>query len=178
MQTDGIGSRHNRWIGKEGNFFASFALTLEALPPDLPLASVSIYVSWLMREVLHEAGAKNVWLKWPNDFYVDEKKAGGTVTHLIQSSLIWGIGVNLVSPSDNFGSVKIATDARDLWERYLRRLKKLPTWKQVFSEYKIEFDLSRRFSVHTTDGKQSLKKAVLCDDGSLIIDGRKVYSRR
>ena len=42
-QNAGIGSRNNSWVGEEGNFYASFAVSLDDLPKDLPLFSSSIY---------------------------------------------------------------------------------------------------------------------------------------
>jgi BirA family biotin operon repressor/biotin-[acetyl-CoA-carboxylase] ligase len=177
-QYDGIGSRENRWEGARGNFFASFALSLEMLPEDLPLASASIYVSWLMKRTLADAGCACVWVKWPNDFYVEDKKAGGTVTHIVEKSLVWGIGINLKKAPKNFAVLQCRIDAEILFNMYVKRLENLPSWKQVFSEYEIEFERSRTYDVHTRLGRKSLKEARLCRDGSLLIEGRKVYSQR
>jgi len=57
-------------------------------------------------------------------------------------------------------------------------LEKFPKWKQIFSEFEIEFELSRKFSVHIENYQTSLGDAQLCNDGSLIIGGKKVYSLR
>ena len=70
IQTHGVGSRGNSWLGETGNLFFSFCVEEKQLPQDLPLASVSIYFSALMKEVLEDQGS-NVWLKWPNDFYLN-----------------------------------------------------------------------------------------------------------
>ena len=48
-QTDGIGSRENRWIGHPGNFFASIALRQSDLPEDLPPSAASIYFAFLIQ---------------------------------------------------------------------------------------------------------------------------------
>ena len=68
-QTNGVGSRGNSWIGGEGNLFFSFCVEEKHLPKDLPLASISIYFSALVKEILANQGSM-VWLKWPNDFYL------------------------------------------------------------------------------------------------------------
>ena len=65
-----------------------------------------------------------------------------------------------------------------LLEKYLFALKNFPNWKQIFSQYQIEFELSRRFSVHIENEKRSLKEAILEEDGSLSINGKKVFSLR
>ena len=176
-QTDGIGSRENQWEGMEGNFFASIAVPLSLLPEDLPLASASIYFSFLMKQVLQKE-AKSVWLKWPNDFYTESKKAGGTMTQKVGDILVCGMGINLKTAREPYGALSLKTDAPEVLERYLQVLEKFPKWKQVFSEYRVEFEKSKGYSVHIENRRKSLENAQLCEDGSLLIEGKKVYSLR
>ena len=176
-QDSGIGSRDNTWSGGEGNFFASVAISLNELPSDLPLPSASIYFSFIMKETLKELG-ENVWLKWPNDFYFEEEKVGGTITKKMKNILVCGIGINLKNSQNGYTSLQSGISPENLLNKYLESLLEFPKWKQVFSEYQIEFELSRRFSVHAENVRKSLADAVLCEDGSLIIGGRKVYSSR
>ncbi len=176
-QTDGIGSRENQWEGMEGNFFASIAVPLSLLPEDLPLASASIYFSFLMKGVLQKE-AESVWLKWPNDFYTESKKAGGTMTQKVGDILVCGMGINLKTAREPYGALSLKTDARKVLERYLEALEKFPEWKQVFSEYRVEFEKSKGYSVHIENRRKSLENAQLCEDGSLLIEGKKVYSSR
>ena len=82
QQSFGVGSRDNNWSGGEGNFFASVAVELESLPADLSLSSASIYFSFIMKKTLEDLG-ENIWLKWPNDFYFNDEKIGGTITKKI-----------------------------------------------------------------------------------------------
>ncbi len=98
IQTHGRGSRGNSWIGEEGNFFVSFAIDRSFLPNDLKLESSSIYFAYILKEVLEDLGSK-VWLKWPNDFYLGEKKLGGLITNLVGDSLVCGVGINLKNAS-------------------------------------------------------------------------------
>ncbi|AKF24501.1 biotin--protein ligase [Sulfurovum lithotrophicum] len=176
-QSSGIGSRDNEWSGGEGNFFASVAVSLSDLPSDLPLSSASIYFSFIMKKTL-EALGENVWLKWPNDFYLDEAKVGGTITRKLKNILVCGIGINLKKSQNGYSSLPSDISPENLLHKYLESLLKFPKWKQVFSEYQIEFELSRRFSVHIENERKSLADAALCEDGSLIIGGKKVYSSR
>jgi len=81
-QTNGIGSRENSWYGMQGNLFFSFVLSKDFLPNDLKIESASIYFSYVLKEILTKYGSC-VWLKWPNDFYLDDKKIGGTITTFI-----------------------------------------------------------------------------------------------
>ena len=75
IQTSGRGSRGNSWIGVKGNLFISVAIKRVMLPDDLKLESSSIYLAFLMKELLASQVSK-LWLKWPNDFYLEEKKSG------------------------------------------------------------------------------------------------------
>jgi len=185
IQSAGIGSRDNTWSGDEGDFFASFAIKLEDLPKDLHLSSSSIYFSFIMKQILEDFD-ENIWLKWPNDFYKNDEKVGGTITKIVNDILVCGIGINLKKSQSGYRALQSDISPKVLLERYLLALEKFPKWKQVFSEYEIEFELSRKFSVHIDNYqkdqqvglKQSLEWAILQDDGSLIIDEKKVFSLR
>jgi len=176
-QSAGIGSRNNSWIGQRGNFFVSIAIDIDTLPSDLPLASASIYFSFIMKQRLNTLG-EEVWLKWPNDFYISGDKVGGTITKKIGDTLVCGIGINLKDSHHGFRGLQSKIEPMQLLKAYLEGLEKFPSWKQVFSEYKIEFEQHRAFLVHIKNEKTSLEDATLVDDGSLLIDGEKVFSLR
>ncbi len=176
-QYDGIGSRENRWEGSKGNFFASFAVDIAMLPKDLPIASASIYFSFIMKKLL-SSYHQEVWLKWPNDLYVGRKKAGGTITKQCCDTLICGMGINLKEAPVPYGCIEVDISAKTLLEKYLEVLCEFPSWKQVFSEYRVEFEQSKGYETHIESEKMSLENASLCEDGSLSIDGKKVFSRR
>ncbi|MEA2019472.1 MAG: biotin--[acetyl-CoA-carboxylase] ligase, partial [Campylobacterota bacterium] len=101
-QTSGIGSRDNSWEGKDKNLFFSFVLDKILLPLDLPIQSYSIYFSYILKDMLKQQDSK-VWLKWPNDFYINDKKIGGTITNISGDLVYCGIGLNLNFISDEYG---------------------------------------------------------------------------
>ena len=177
MQTMGRGSRGNGWIGEKGNLFISIAIERSILPIDLKLESTSIYLAFLMKELLKMHGSK-VWLKWPNDFYLGDKKIGGVITNLIAETLVCGIGINLVSAPENFGKIDLKINAFDITEDYCGLFKNLPSWKQIFSKYEIEFENSKVFFTHNYNEKVALHIAVLLEDGSLECDGQRMFSLR
>ena len=176
-QSSGVGSRNNSWSGGEGNFFASIAVDLDMLPEDLPLGSASIYFSFIMKQTLESFG-ENIWLKWPNDFYLNDDKVGGTITKKVNNTLVCGIGINLKKSQNGYRALQSDISAQELLKNYLLALQKFPKWKQIFREYEIEFELSRKFSVHIENDKKSLSDAMLCEDGSLILEGKRVFSLR
>jgi BirA family biotin operon repressor/biotin-[acetyl-CoA-carboxylase] ligase len=176
-QTTGKGSRGNSWIGVKGNLFISVALPRSILPKDLRLESSSIYFAFLMKELLHSYGSKT-WLKWPNDFYLGNKKIGGVITNLIGDTLVCGIGINLIAAPDDFEKIDITVDAYDLTKAYSELFINLPSWKQIFSNYRVEFENSRDFFTHDNNEKVALERAVLLEDGSLECDGQRIFSLR
>lgn len=177
MQTNGIGSRGNSWQGKRGNLFFSFVLSKIDLPKDLQLQSASIYFSYVLKKTLVSEGS-NLWLKWPNDFYIDNKKIGGTITTATKDLVLCGIGLNLQEVSSNFGKLDINIDILSTLGSYFKNLKNENSWKEIFSEFKIEFQRSRKFEATINNKKVSLQNALLNEDGSIEIDQEKVFSLR
>jgi BirA family biotin operon repressor/biotin-[acetyl-CoA-carboxylase] ligase len=177
MQTKGVGSRDNSWNSQDGNLFLSFAIKLEALPTDLKLESASIYFSYILKETLSCFGSK-VMLKWPNDLYLDEKKVAGMITNIVSDYLVCGVGVNLKSSDLEFASLDIEVDKKNLIKQYFINIEKKPSWKQVFSKYELDFQTNKKFFTNIKGKKVSLSEAVLQNDGSLNINGERIYSLR
>jgi len=176
-QTDGIGSRDNSWDGLDGNLFLSIALHVESLPQDLKIESASIYFAYLLKEVLESFSSK-VWIKWPNDFYLDDKKIGGMITHLIGDKLVCGVGLNLLNAPDNFSILDVKISIDELINKYFKSIKNNVSWKQIFSKYKLEFQRNQKFFTHKNNLRISLNDAHLQDDGSIVVNGERIYSLR
>jgi BirA family biotin operon repressor/biotin-[acetyl-CoA-carboxylase] ligase len=177
IQTDGVGSRDNNWIGQRGNLFLSFSFYLKDMPKDLKLESASIYFSYILKYTLSEFGSK-VWMKWPNDFYVQDSKIGGVITNVVQDSIVCGIGLNLVKSPKEFDILDIKISREKLLEKYFENLEKKISWKQVFSKYKLEFHLNQKYFTNIKDKKVSLKDAILEEDGTIVINNERIYSLR
>lgn len=176
-QTNGIGSRDNGWDGKNGNLFFSFVVHRSSLPADLSLQSASIYFSFLLKEFLKNKGSA-LWLKWPNDFYLDNKKIGGTITNLIGELLYCGIGLNLCFINEKYGYLDVDFDIQNDLKHYFEIVDQSIPWKQIFSNFSIEFQKSREFTTTVDDKKVLLEKAILNFDGSIELDNKKVFSLR
>ena len=162
---------------KKGKSIFSFVLDKNLLPEDLKLQSASIYFSFILKELLKERGSK-VWLKWPNDFYIDDKKIGGTITNLSGELIYCGIGINLEFVLEPYGYLDIKINSKQLLKEYFSRLEFYTSWKQIFSKYKVEFSLSKNFKTTINNEKIDLSMAILNDDGSLLIDNKRVFGLR
>ena len=176
-QTQGIGSRENSWISQKGNLFLSFALPLKELPTDLKLESASIYFAYILKDTLSSFGS-SVFLKWPNDFYLGENKVGGMITTIVDDCIVCGVGINLGVAVDEFVKLDVNIERELLLKSYFSNLKKNLLWKQVFSNYRLEFDKNKKLFTHKNKLEIPLASAKLEDDGSLSIDGERIYSRR
>lgn len=176
MQTSGLGSRDNSWTGFQGNLFLSFALKLDVLPKDLKLESASIYFAYILKITLAEENSK-VLIKWPNDFYIDDKKIGGMITNIIGDTLVCGIGLNLVKSPRGFSVLDVKIKREILLDFYFKNLEKKFLWKQIFSKYELEFYSNNFFYGHDKD-KILLCQTTLQEDGSIISNGERIYSTR
>lgn len=176
-QSDAIGSRGNSWECFCGNLFLSVALPTSSLPLDLPAHSTSIYFSQLMLNILREKNSR-AYLKWPNDFYIDDSKLGGVITTKIKDFMVISVGLNLKEALPPYTSLDVNIDSDEFVQSFVKVLDFLPSWKHIFSIYKLEFPLSQKFFANVDGKKVPLKDAKLLDDGSIWVENKKVYSLR
>ncbi|EGK7481848.1 biotin--[acetyl-CoA-carboxylase] ligase [Campylobacter upsaliensis] len=176
-QTSGVGSRDNAWISSRGNLHLSFCVREEDLPSDLPLASVSIYFAYLLKDLLAQKGSQ-IWLKWSNDLYLNDKKVGGVMSHKIGEFVVCGMGLNLKFAPQNATFCDVEIEIKELVEEFIKVLEKKILWKQIFSKYVLEFEKSKKFSVHYEGKLYALKDALLYEDGSILLANKRVYSLR
>lgn len=176
-QYGGVGSRGNHWEGALGNLYMSLCVEKKHIASDVPAPSMSIYFAQILKEIFTSHGSQ-VWLKWPNDFYLGEKKIGGIITAKIGDFYIGSTGINIASAPEEFGILDIKMTNTEIVEEYYEQIKKIPSWKQIFSKFRVEFQKSKKFSFHDEGKSVSLAEATLNDDGSIQINNKKVYNLR
>lgn len=176
-QSSGIGSRGNSWQSEDGNLYFSFCMAQSSLAMDIPPVSLSIYFAYVMKIYLEKIGSK-VWLKWPNDFYLNNRKIGGVITNKIGEIYVCGMGINL-EKTPEFGDIlDVKITPNELVNGFFDLLEQKISWKRIFSKYLIEFELSKKFNSHINGKIVSLEDAILCDDGSIKVGSERVYSLR
>ena len=175
-QTKGKGTRGNVWENQECALMFSFSyLPPLRLPSDVPMQSMAIFLGFVIKERLAARGSK-VWLKYPNDLYINDKKIGGILIEVWRGVLLCGVGINLKSSA--FGELDILLDKNAFLVDLFDSLQNPPSWKQIFRKYEIEFCNNFPFAFHFGDEVISLKDAVLLEDGGLSVKGRVIYNTR
>ncbi|RDU62416.1 biotin--[acetyl-CoA-carboxylase] ligase [Helicobacter sp. MIT 14-3879] len=173
-QSDGIGSRGNKWSNVENGLYFSFNIFLDSLPDDLAPQSMSIFFAFIFKENLQKLTSK-VWLKYPNDLYISSNKIGGIICNIIGEFAVCGIGLNIESSA--FGSLEYKIDKNIILEKYFKNIKDY-TWSKVFAKYSKEFYKNYDFFFHYKDKYLPLRDSTLLEDGSININGEILYSIR
>ena len=132
IQTKGRGTRGKKWISKSGNFFGSVFFQLKKNTPKFYEFSVITPVL-ITKKIKEITDCKNIYIKWPNDIYINNQKVCGILQEVIQNGnnqkyLIIGIGINLVSHptirSQNISDIKKETTVLIKNNEMLNEIKK------------------------------------------------------
>ncbi len=99
-QKQGRGQANNHWQDTAGdNLLFSIALQVNA---DSQLALMPIRAGVAINNLLQQQGFNPINLKWPNDIFYQQKKAGGilveTSTQHQQALMVIGVGLNVNMP--------------------------------------------------------------------------------
>ncbi|RWR02544.1 biotin--[acetyl-CoA-carboxylase] synthetase [[Pantoea] beijingensis] len=98
-QQAGRGRRGRQWFSPfASNLYLSMYWRLEQGPA--AAMGLSLVIGIVMAEVLHELGAKEVRVKWPNDLYLNDRKLAGILVELTgktgdAAQIVIGAGINL-----------------------------------------------------------------------------------
>ncbi|MDR9890059.1 bifunctional biotin--[acetyl-CoA-carboxylase] ligase/biotin operon repressor BirA [Pseudenterobacter timonensis] len=99
-QQAGRGRRGRKWFSPFGaNLYLSMFWRLEQGPA--AAIGLSLVIGIVMAEVLHDLGASDVRVKWPNDLYLNDRKLAGILVELTgktgdAAQIVIGAGINMV----------------------------------------------------------------------------------
>jgi BirA family transcriptional regulator, biotin operon repressor / biotin---[acetyl-CoA-carboxylase] ligase len=100
QQTGGKGRRGKYWESENGsNIILSIPLQMQWLPLTQQFR-LSVAISLGAFDLISKYISKNVFIKWPNDLFIDDNKAGGILIENIIKGSSWkwaiaGIGLNI-----------------------------------------------------------------------------------
>ena len=109
QQTEGrgrreVGGRRRRWFSPaDSNIYMSVLLRPEIEPGEA--SSMTLAAGLGIADALVEQTGADIWLKWPNDLYVDGRKLGGILTeahteHGELAGVVVGLGINVNVSAD------------------------------------------------------------------------------
>ena len=106
IQTAGRGRLDRVWLSKKGNFFGTL-LMKNLANPFLGTMVLSLGALDAIRNLAPELP---VWLKWPNDLYLEDAKLAGILSETVQQAdgsrvIAAGIGVNLLLSDDDLNAI-------------------------------------------------------------------------
>lgn len=132
QQTAGRGRGENAWDHGPG----ALAFSFQTQPhPALTWQSLEVAVSLAMS--LEASFGARVDLKWPNDLYRAGKKCGGVLLNYHAPTMLVGVGVNLLRPSNPDWGFVLDTrlDLSDGWPHDLPH--------QLFADYRARHPMSQ-----------------------------------
>ncbi len=113
-QTSGKGQRGRQWEAAKGENI-TMSVCLQPVHAEFPFL-LSAAMALGCYDFIKESGGKNVFVKWPNDVYISDRKAAGILIENIFSGSSWkwavvGIGINI--NQSEFGQLDVkATSLR------------------------------------------------------------------
>ena len=113
-QKKGRGRRGSKWISSPGNIYCSFAIKTQLSLKDFFI--YSMFMSIVIKNSLEHIGLKNIFFKWPNDIYYQDKKISGMILEYFDDKdndkfVIIGVGINFISSPkiSNYKTTHVST---------------------------------------------------------------------
>ena len=102
IQTAGRGRLDRVWLSKKGNFFGTLLMKNLANP----FLGTMVLSLGALDAIKNLAPELPVWLKWPNDLYLEDAKLAGILSETVQQAdgsrvIAAGIGVNLMLSNED-----------------------------------------------------------------------------
>lgn len=108
-QTNGHGKTGTHWLSPNGNIYLTIIYPLTTYQN---LSSFSLVAGLALLELViqHQIKDFEIKIKWPNDIYINNKKAAGILPETYKQNLILGIGINWAVAPENFYKIKEIVD--------------------------------------------------------------------
>lgn len=184
VQSAGRGRLNRSWLSLPGNFFGTL-LMKNLANPFLGTMVMSLGAMDVLKNLAPDL---DVWLKWPNDIYLEDAKLAGILSESIEldnkRAIAVGLGVNLALSADDLASVDKPAASVEKGkinpEKFALELAKSAKKYYIMGMYCSEklFALWRSRSdvvgmelvLELGNGKQAVGRAcAIGDDGALIL---------
>lgn len=141
IQTKGKGQYGRCWTSKEVGQNLMFSFTVDVKEYKFP---ISMIAGISLALALTELGVKkeDLWLKWPNDIWINDKKLSGILTEsttmLVGFRSVIGIGINILPLADkSVNSISLKEYGLSVTrEKVLQKF--CEAWNQIFNMSETE----------------------------------------
>ena len=154
-QTIGKGRRGKNWNALPGQNITLSIVAEMKWQPVLSQFPISVAVALACRDFINTFVKEEIFIKWPNDIFINDSKAAGVLIENVIKGTLWqwtviGIGVNINQTNFDEVDAKVTSFkketgteydvlklARDLQEHVFSRFEELKTGKfiQMLKEY-------------------------------------------
>ncbi len=123
QQTHGKGRRGKQWISSENeNIILSVAAPMQWLSISRQF-ELSVAVALSCYDLLQKHILANLFIKWPNDLFINDSKAGGILIENVIKGKIWqwaviGMGLNINQEKFDEGILKATSLKRETGKEY------------------------------------------------------------
>lgn len=191
-QTQGKGREERLWLSnKDENLLFSFLIKEETLIGKYK--SISLLISVCVAKALEHFGLKGIYIKWPNDVYVNDKKICGILlSGQLPNYLIVGVGIN-INQKDFLGDYRTTPTSylletakkldinvlkKYLYELISSELDKLKNGSSAYYDYVSNHDYlkNKTRSVVLEEKEQMVNVIKIDTDNSLVVEkDNKIY---
>ena len=119
QQNNGRGRRGSKWLSPSGNMYCSIAFNTKLFINDYFI--YSLIMSFAIKDSLEHIGMKNIFFKWPNDIYYQDKKISGMILESFNDKneskfVIIGVGINFTSSPriNNYKTTHVSTYIKNI----------------------------------------------------------------
>ncbi|MEM1578250.1 MAG: biotin--[acetyl-CoA-carboxylase] ligase [Archaeoglobaceae archaeon] len=176
-QLAGKGRLGRQWISKKGGLYFSLVLPL------LGAQKLTILSALSVAESIPDAR-----IKWPNDVLYKGKKFCGILGEVWENKAILGIGVNVeneIPPelrdyATNLSNLSMGRKevfdriTRNFYRNYLNLI--TGNWEEIIARYRKICETSGKRVKIITHNREIVGIAEICEDGSIIVDGKRIYA--
>jgi len=177
-QTSGRGRNNRKWISPK-NKGLYFSIILKPDIENKDLSKLSLIFPIAVRDTLQKYISSQVFIKWPNDIYINNKKISGflfetDIENNKISRIIAGIGININHSKDDLKDVQdIATSLKILQNKEFDRKEILNEILQKIEELYLGFD-KYKDKLHRIVSENLLwkgEKIVIIENDKIIEEG-------
>lgn len=176
-QLQGRGRLNRQWVSRKGGLYFSLVL------PNYSVSKLTLISALSVAE-----SVTNSRIKWPNDVLLFGKKFCGILGEVFEDKAIIGIGVNVENDVSDFSDFACnlkkfyQTSREEIFDRITSRFAKNYTdllagkWQEIFARFAEICETKGRRVRIITPVETIEGVAELSEDGSIVVDGKKIYS--